>query len=174
MNMRDSVLCTLAALCCIVGGCSNTSVLDIELKHYTLNSLDSIISNSGVQFDEKISSDGKGSLRIDASESTVVRIFEINTIDIENARLIYRAKLRTKDIDGQVYLEMWCVFSDKGEFFSRNLQSPLTGTNEWTTVETPFFLEQGQNPDLIKLNVVIDGKGTAWVDDVRLLKGSLN
>ena len=103
-----------------------------------------------------------------------MRLFEINTINVESARLTYQAKLRTKDMDGQVYLEMWCGFADKGEFFSRSLQSPLTGTNDWITVETPFFLEEGQNPDIVKLNLIVDGKGTAWIDDVRILAGPLN
>ena len=61
----------------------------------------------------------------------------------------------------------------KGEFFSRGLQSPLTGTTNWTTEETPFLLKKGEKPDLVKLNLVINGKGTAWIDDVLLLKGPL-
>jgi hypothetical protein len=58
-----------------------------------------------------------------------------------------------------------------GEFFSRGLQTPLTGTTDWTTEETLLFLEKGENPDNVKLNLVINGKGTAWIDDIRLLKG---
>jgi hypothetical protein len=100
-------------------------------------------------------------------------LYETGDIDAENTRLIYQAKVRTQDVKGQVYLEMWCVIPGKGEFFSRGLQAPLTGTTEWTSVETPFFLEAGQNPDNVKLNLVIDGTGTAWIDDVRLVKGPL-
>ncbi|MFQ5993117.1 MAG: hypothetical protein ACE5NA_11835 [Nitrospiraceae bacterium] len=107
------------------------------------------------------------------TKPTVVRLFEVGDLDIENARLIYRAKLRTEGLDGQVYLEMWCHFPGKGEFFSRGLQKPLSGTTEWTSVETPFFLKKGENPDNIRLNVVISGPGTAWIDDIRLVKGPL-
>jgi hypothetical protein len=135
--------------------------------------MEGIITQSGVRIDKEISSDGNGSLRIDASKLTVVRLFEVSNIDIEDARLIYRAKVRTENAEGQVYLEMWCGFDDQGEFFSRNLQSPLTGTTDWSTVETPFFLQKGQNPDYVKLNLVIDSKGTAWIDDIRLFKGPL-
>jgi hypothetical protein len=112
-------------------------------------------------------------LKITATEPTVVRLFEVGDIDIENARLIYQAKIRTDNIAGKVYLEMWCNFPGKGEFFSRGLQTPLTGTTNWTREETPFFLKKGENPDNIKLNLVIDGKGTAWIDDIRLMKGPL-
>ena len=131
------------------------------------------MTRSGVQFDKEVSSDGNGSLKIIATEPTVVRLFELGDIDIENARLIYQAKVRTEGVEGQVFLEMWCHFPGKGEFFSRGLQTPLTGTTNWTTEETPFFLKKGENPDNVKLNLVINGKGTAWIDDIRILKSPL-
>jgi hypothetical protein len=135
--------------------------------------MEGIITQSGVEIDKGISSDVNGSLKITATGPTVVRLFELGDIDIENARLIYQARVRTEGIEGQVYLEMWCHFPGKGEFFSRGLQTPLTGTTNWTTEETPFFLKKGENPDNVKLNLVINGKGTAWIDDIRVLKGPL-
>jgi hypothetical protein len=108
-----------------------------------------------------------------STKPTVIRLFETGDIDVENARLIYQARVRTEDVEGKVYLEMWCHFPGKGDFFSRGLQTPLTGTTEWTTEETPFFLKKGENPDNVKLNLVIKGKGTAWIDDIRLLKAPL-
>jgi hypothetical protein len=157
-----------------VSACSKSSQEVVELKRFPVNSLEGIITQTGVEFDKEISSDGKGSLRITATEPTVARLFEIADIDIENARLIYQAKVRTKDIQGQVFLEMWCHFPGKGEFFSRSLQSPLSGSTEWTSIETPFFFKKGEKPDLIKLNLVVNGKGTAWIDDIRLIKGPLH
>ena len=146
----------------------------VELKKFPIDSLDGIITQSGVQFDKEVSSDGNGSLKITAPEPTVVRLFELGDIDVENARLIYQAKVRTEGVEGQVYLEMWCHFPGKGEYFSRGLQTPLASTTNWATEETPFFLKKGENPDNVKLNLVINGKGTAWIDDVRVLKGPLH
>ena len=156
-----------------VAGCSQSTAPPIELKHFPIDSLDGIITRSDVEFDQSISSDGNGSLRVKATGPSVFRLFETGDLDVENARVIYQAKLRTEDVDGKVYLEMWCHFPGKGEFFSRSLQTPLTGTTEWTAEETPFFLRKGENPDNIKLNLVVDGKGTAWVDDIRLVQGPL-
>ena len=127
-----------------VSGCSKPSPQAAEMKRFPIDSMDGIITRSGVEFDKEISSDGKGSLRITATEPTVVRLFEIGDIDIENARLIYQAKVRTENVEGQVFLEMWCHFPGKGEFFSRGLQTPLSGTTQWTTEETPFFLKKGE------------------------------
>lgn len=38
---------------------------------------------------------------------------------------------------------------------------------------SPFLLQQGQKADKITLNIVINGKGTVWVDDVVLTKEPL-
>lgn len=147
----------------------------IELRHFVLDDTEGLITQSGVSIDKQISSDGNGSLRIDATEATTIRLFETGDIDVESARLIYQAKLRTENVVNLVYLEMWCHFPGEGEFFSRGLtqQKPLTGTTDWTTEEVPFLLREEQNPDNVKLNLVIAGKGTVWIDDIRLLKAPL-
>lgn len=167
MSGRCSALLIGCVVVLCMFGCSKVT----ELKEYPIDNLEGIITQSGVQIDKEVSSDGNGSLRITATEPTTVRLFETGDIDIENARLIYQARLRTEGVEGQVYLEMWCHFPGKGEFFSRGLGTPLTGSTDWTTEETPFFLKRGENPDNVKLNLVINGTGTAWIDDIRLLKG---
>jgi hypothetical protein len=169
--MRNFALCM--SLIFVLVGCSKTPQGVVELKRFPIDSLEGIITQSGVQFDKEVSSDGNGSLKMVATEPTVVRLFELGDIDVENARLIYQAKVRTEGVEGQVYLEMWCPFPGKGEFFSQGLQTLLTGTTNWTTEETPFFLKKGENPDNVKLNLVINGKGTAWIDDIRVLKSPL-
>jgi hypothetical protein len=148
-----------------------------EFKWYPLDSTEGVLTQSGVTIDKKISSDGNGSLRIEATETTTIRLFETGDLDIENARLIYQARVRTENVEGQVYLEIRCRFSSRGfpiaESFSKGLANSLSGTTDWTTQETPFLLQKGENPDNIKLNLVIEGKGTVWIDDIRLVKRSL-
>ena len=165
------LLCLIIGFC--LGACSQSTTSATELKQFPADNLDGVISKSAVQLDKKISSDGKGSLKVVATEPTVINLYEVRDINIENARLMYQARIRTEDVDGQVFLEMWCHFPGKGEFFSRGLQSPLTGTTDWITVETPFFLKKGEKPDYVKLNLVINGTGTAWIDNIKLVKGSL-
>jgi hypothetical protein len=152
-------------------GCQTSNQVS-EILHFPVDNLEGVICRSGIQMDNNVSTDGNGSLRVTASEPRVVQLFEAVDIDVENASLIYQAKVRTQNVEGQVYLEMWCHFAGRGEFFSRGLQDPLTGTNEWKVERTPFFLRKGENPDKVKLNLVINGKGTVWIDDVRLLKGA--
>ncbi len=173
MRMRILTLSTCLGLIFFMLSCSKPSQQVVELRHFPIDNLEGILTRSGVMIDRGISSDGNGSLRVSSTRPKVFRLFETGDIDVENARLVYRARLRTENVEGQVYLEMWCRFPGKGEFFSRGLQTPLTGTTEWTTEETPFFLKKGENPDNVKLNLVINGKGTAWIDDIRLLKAPL-
>jgi hypothetical protein len=109
----------------------------------------------------------------DCAKPLVIRLFEIANPGVEDCMVIYRAKLKSEGLEGQAYLEMWCRFSGKGEFFSRGLQNPLSGSNEWASYETPFFLEKGENPDLIKINLVVKGTGKVLIKDVELLKASL-
>lgn len=164
---------TLAIVSALILGCSQPVKEVTEIHHFPIDNLENIISRSGVELDKEISSDGNGSLKITVEEPTVVRLFEIADIDVDNARLIYEARVRTEDVDGQVYLEMWCRFTGKGEFYSRGLDIAVSRTTEWTTQETPFLLRKGENPDLVKLNLVINGKGSAWIDEIRLFKGPL-
>lgn len=111
--------------------------------------------------------------RIDTKENRSVRLFEVPDPGVENSMVTYRARLKAEKLEGRAYLEMWCRLPGRGEFFSKGMAQPVTGTSDWASYETPFLLEKGQRPDLIKLNVVIEGKGTLWIKDVELLKGPL-
>jgi hypothetical protein len=169
--MKKIKVLVFTAVFLILAGCSKPPQKPVEIKRYTLDNLEGVITKSNVTLDKEISFDGNGALKITVNEPGVIRLFETGDIDVENARLIYQAHLKTENVEGQVYLEMWCHFEGLGEYFSRGLHSPLSGTNDWTTQEIPFFLKKGQNPDNVKLNLVINGKGTVWIDDIRLLKG---
>ena len=163
----------IALFAMLVSVCGKQQTKVTELKNLPMDNLDGLISLTGVEIDKSVSSDGSGSLKINATEPMTVNLYEINDVEIENARLIYQARVRCENLGGKAYLEMWCHFPGKGDFFSRGLQAPISGTMNWTTVETPFFLKTGEKPNIIKLNLVVDGKGTAWIDDIKLLKAPL-
>ena len=109
----------------------------------------------------------------DCKKAQTFRLFEVDNPGVEQCVVTYRAKLKTENLTEQAYLEMWCRFPGKGEFFSRGLAHAVTGSNNWASYETPFFLKKGEKPDLIKLNLVVKGAGKVWVKDVELLKSPL-
>jgi len=145
----------------------------VELKHFAMDSRDGVRAVTGVRFDPQISADGKGSVRIDANGPMSVPLFEVTDVNIDNAILVYQASVQSQNLDGRAFLEMWVRIPGKGEFFSRGLDRSLTGNMSWMTVGTPFFLQAGQKPDLIRLNLVVEGKGKIWIDDVRLMRAPL-
>ena len=140
-----------------------------EIARFPLDSLDGVITRDGVSLDTTIKVEGGGSLRVETNGPTVIRLFEVRGLNVDKARLAYRASVRTEKVKGKVYLEMWLRFQGQGEYFSRGLQNPLTGTNEWSTLETPFFLKKGDRPDMARLNLVVEGPGVIWIDDIRLI-----
>jgi len=111
---------------------------------------------------------------VDSSEAQTIRLFEVEAPQAEQCLLTYRATLRTDALTGRAFLEMWCRFPGRGEFFSKGLHHAVKGTTDWASYETPFLLKKGQRPDLIKLNLVIEGRGKVWVRDVQLLRTPLS
>ena len=127
--------------------------------------------SSTISSEIKISEDK--SWLVDCQKPQTIRLFEVADPGVEACLLTYRAKLKTEALTDSAYLEMWCRFPGKGEYFSRGLANVVTGSNDWSSFETPFFLKKGEKPDLLKLNLVVKGTGKIWIKDVELLKGPL-
>ncbi|MGB5289111.1 MAG: hypothetical protein WBQ32_09330 [Ignavibacteriaceae bacterium] len=152
----------------------NVQKKSTDLKYFPVDDLNGIITQSGIQLDKSVSSDSNGSIKIEASNPATITLYDILDIRIDDAQLIYEAKLKSEGLSGQAYLEMWCMFKDKGEFFSRGFDTAIAGTTDWTTVNTFFFLKKNEMPDQIRLNLVVNGVGTVWIDDVHLSKLKLS
>ena len=151
-----------------------TSEKSEELKRFPLNDTKGILTKNGVSFDKTTSKDGKGSLKLVATKETVFKLFKLTGFSLDNAKLLYKAQLKCKDVKGKAYLEMWVVTPDNKRFFSKGLNAPLEGTIDWTTKEIPFFLKKGEKINKIEINLVIKGTGTVWIDDIIITKNPLN
>ena len=116
------------------------------------------------------------------TQAQTFRLFEVPDPGVEDCTVLYRAKLKTEGLTGRAYLEMWCRFPGRGEFFSKGLNQVVTGSNDWASFEIPFFLKKGQKPDLIRLNLVVTStgwlwkkavSGKVWIKGVELVKAPL-
>jgi hypothetical protein len=154
----------------LVPACSKNSAEGELLASFPLDSIEGVITRDGVEFDKTTSADGSGSLKITASGDRIVQLFETGNLNAEDCVLYYRAKIKTENLSGQAYLMMLCHFTGKGEFFSKGLGAVKSGNMDWSTAETVFLLKKGENPDNIKLQLVINGNGIIWIDDVELVK----
>jgi len=110
---------------------------------------------------------------VDSKGEQTIRLFEVQEPQAEQCLVIYRATLKTDGLAGRAFLEMWCRLPGRGEFFSKGLNQVAQGTTDWASYEIPFYLKKGQRPDLIKLNLVVEGRGKVWLRDVQLLKTPL-
>ena len=104
----------------------------------------------------------------DCGDSQTLRLFEVDPGEIENGMVTYRASLKGEDIGGRAYLEMWCAFPGQGEFFSRGFHNALKGSSDWASYEIPFYLKKRQRPNLLKLNLAVEGGGKLWIRDIEL------
>jgi hypothetical protein len=147
----------------------SSPVMGEELKHLSLDDLSGV--GLTVQADAAVKAEGKGSIKITTHWPTVVCLGEVSALNIENAKLVYSAKVKS-DLDGTAFLEMWVTVAG-GQYFSKGMNDVVSQKNDWKTIQTPFMFEKGQKPDKVTLNLVINGKGTVWIDDIVLSKESL-
>jgi hypothetical protein len=116
--------------------------------------------------------------RANCTEAQTFRLFEVPEPGVENCTILYRAKLKSEGLTGRAYLEMWCRVRELGEFFSKGIAQTVSGSTDWCSREIPFFLKKGQQPDLVRLNLVVQAvgwifkkpvAGRIWIKDVELV-----
>jgi hypothetical protein len=140
-----------------------------DLKRLSLDDASTI--GLRIETDAAEKTEGKASIKITTQWPTTVCLGEISGLDVENARLLYRAKVKSS-LEGSAYLELWAHVGT-GQYFSRGMDSTVTGKEGWKSIQTPFLLQKGQKADKVTLNVVINGKGTVWIDDLVLSREPL-
>ena len=162
MKRKLTVVAVLALAACLARA--------EDLKKLSLDDAASV--SPRVEVDTKVKVEGKASLKITTQSPTTVCLGEVEGPDIENAKLIYSAKVKT-DLEGTAFLELWAHVGG-GQYFSRGMNDVVGQKTEWKTIQTPFLLQKGQKPEKVTLNLVINGKGTVWIDDIVLSKEPLN
>ncbi len=122
-----------------------------------------------VTTDTSFRTEGGASIRVSTRWPTVINIAEVTRIAANGGTLIFQANLRSRALDGDAYLEMWSHFADGSRYVARGTDSAVTGSVGWTRVRAVFRLEPGQRPSAVTLNLVVNGAGTGWIDEARLL-----
>ena len=146
-----------------------SSVYAQELKKLNLDDASAI--GTTIQTDTQVKAEGKGSIKITTRWPTTICLGEVSSLDIENAKLVYKAKVKS-DLDGTAFLEMWAHVGG-GQYFSKGMNDVVTQKTDWKTIQTPFLFQKGQRPDKVTLNLVINGRGTVWIVDIVLSKEAL-
>lgn len=140
-----------------------------DLKKLSLD--DPSTASPQLEADTEVKVEGKSSLKITTKWPTTVYLGEVDGPDVEGAKLVYQAKVKS-ELDGTAFLEMWAHVGGSG-YFSRGMKDVVSQKTDWKTIQTPFVFQKGQKPDKVTLNLVVNGTGTVWVDDIVLSKEPL-
>jgi hypothetical protein len=140
-----------------------------DLKKLNLDDASAI--GTTIQTDTEVKVEGKSSIKIMTQWPTTICLGEVTGLDIEGAKLVYKAKVKS-DLEGAAFLEVWAHVGG-GQYFSRGMNSVVKQKTDWKMIQTPFLFQRGQKPDKLTLNLVINGKGTVWIDDIVLSKEPL-
>ena len=116
---------------------------------------------------------GSGGWRFSPKSAQTFRLFEVPAPGLEQCMITYRAEMKSEDLEGRGYLELWCRIPGRGEFFSKGLARPVRGSTGWASYEVPFYLKTGQRADMLKLNLTVEGAGIIWMKNIELLRTSL-
>jgi hypothetical protein len=171
------VVLSALAVALVLAGCTGQSQQQTAEEEVLVlkpgQDLNDLFGMSDTDVGSEVSPEEDGSVKVTVTKSQSVPLYDAGDLDVENATLTYRAKLRCEELEGRAYLEMWCTFGEMGDYFARGLDSAVGGTTDWTSVATSFFLQAGENPTNVRLNVVVDGTGTVWVDDLEIVESPL-
>ena len=141
-----------------------SSAYALDLKRLGLDNASAI--GTTIQTDTQVKTEGKASIKITTQWPTTICLGEVAGLNIENAKLVYKARVKS-DLDGSAFLELWAHVGG-GQYFSRGMDDVVSQKTDWKIIQTPFLLKKGQRPDKVTLNLVINGKGTVWIDDIVL------
>ena len=136
-----------------------------------LNLDDASAIGTTIQTDTQVKAEGRGSIKITTQWPTTICLGEVKGLNIEAAKLVYKAKVKS-DLEGIAFLEMWAHVGG-GQYFSKGMNDVVSKKTDWKIIQTPFLFQKGQQPDKVTLNVVINGKGTVWIDDIVLSREPL-
>lgn len=141
---------------------------------FPISNIDEIISQSGIEIDSMVTTDGNGSLLVNTDKPIKVQLFELNDEEFGNKRITYRAQIRSEDLKsgdnmrGISYIELVAKFSDGEELISRGPRVPISGTTDWRPADTVLYIDTANKPESINLNLIVEGQGKVWIDAVKL------
>ena len=107
-------------------------------------------------------------------------VWVLESPGITLSRYAIRGKVSYQGVEGEGYLEMWNVFPDGGEYFSRTVEASgplksLAGQSDWRPFALPFFITEGTDrPERLVVNIVLPGDGVVTLGPLQLVQYASN
>jgi hypothetical protein len=140
----------------------------VELAHFPIGG-GAVPEGADAAFDPGISRDGGGSLRVESEAGGRLRLYRLGDLGPLSGRLLMTGFLKSRDLKGAAFFEMRCRPAVGNEAFVRGVSGRVEGSSDWKPTQMGFSRpDLCSNPVSVELNVVVDGSGTIWIDDLRL------
>lgn len=141
----------------------------MQIAHYPLSGA-AVPAGADAVFDPDVSQDGGGSLKVVTGEQGGrLRLYRLDDVGPVEGTLLYTGFLKSQDLDGSAFFELWCHPAEGNPAFVRGVPRRVAGTSDWKPQELAFSRpETCHDPASVELNVVIQGSGTVWIDNLRL------
>ena len=134
-----------------------------------------LVRASAAGKDGLIAEEAANMLRVTTGQPAIVPLAaaDAETSRLQNTPLRYTAELNAQALDGTAHLEVHVLLSGgkTGYVFGRDTQdTAVTPADGWKTVTGSFNLKPEDVPDQIKIGLVVDGKGSVLVRNLRLVR----
>lgn len=117
--------------------------------------------------DKEVKFQGENSICVKADSPCRVTVAEFDGIQKQNFTLHSSAMVKTDLAPGAFIFEIVVKFNG-GFYYSRALDQRIVGKKDWQKVSTDFFFKEGQSPEKVYVNLIIEGSGKVWIDDISL------
>jgi RNA polymerase sigma factor (sigma-70 family) len=115
--------------------------------------------------------EGENGWQYKAEHPMELQLFTVGGKQEGPGMLFFTARLKAAGLHGYCWLQMQVRVNGR-DYFSRGhvLHESVSGDQDWTSVEIPFFLKRGQAAELVHLQLLVNGPGTAMISDVALAR----
>ncbi len=121
-----------------------------------------------ISHDATTTQDGNGSLKVEAVQGALVTIADQQGLAVKKDHTLWcTLKVKCAGVKQKAYLEMWCEVGEGQRAFSKGLGQALQGDSDWKVIRLPMMVNGDYTVRRALVNVVIEGTGTVWVDEVQ-------
>ncbi|RBP47341.1 hypothetical protein DES53_101138 [Roseimicrobium gellanilyticum] len=126
---------------------------------------------TSISIDKETTADGNGSIKVEAAHNAVVTVADQKNLSVSKDNTLWcTVKVKCSGVKQRAYLEMWCEVADGKRAFSKGLEQLLLGDSDWKEIRLPMMINGDFTVNRALVNVVIEGPGTVWVDQISFAK----
>lgn len=141
----------------------------VDLGTFSCDSLTQV--KTLVSVDKNVKAGGEGAIKVEAAQGAMVTIADQKNLAIKKDNTLWCIlKVKCSGVKQRAYFEMWCDVGNGQRAFSKGLDQPLQGDTDWREIHLPMMVNGDFLVNRALVNVVVEGPGTVWVDQIKFAK----